>query len=54
MNLDFKGTLVECKPEAIMEERDPHSGVITCSADVRVADVFVAIHRFLEIANVIG
>jgi hypothetical protein len=51
MNLDFKGTPLECKPEAIMVG-DLHSGVITCSADV--ADVFVAIHRFLEVANVIG
>jgi hypothetical protein len=51
MNLDFKGTLLECDPEAIIEG-GLHSGAITCSADV--ADVFVAIHRFLEVANVIG
>ena len=52
MNLDFKGTLLECKPEALIEDGELHSGVITCSADV--ADVFVGIHRFLEVANFIG
>jgi acyl-coenzyme A thioesterase PaaI-like protein len=52
MNLDFIGTLLECTPEAILEEGNLHGGVITCTADV--ADVFVAIHRFLEVANVIG
>jgi hypothetical protein len=36
----------------MLGEGDLHGGVTTCTADI--ADVFVAIHRFLEVANVIG
>ena len=51
MNFDFKRTLLDARSDN-GGGGDLHSGVITCSADV--ADVFVAIHRFLEVANVIG